>query len=389
MVSTRRKREASDSPEGESSSTMSRSEWAGEADGNEEDSPIIHNQPTVPATTMTKTSARPTKKARKGSKPKSFMDLPRELRDQIYREILTHPGPVEIQQPKFHLAVRAVPAMSVAILRTTKKIYEEALSIMFSENYFVLDLNMITAIDWLGSLPTARLSNFVTEIGLSKAIMTGYLRLELGLFDSSKLRQDFIRKLVYELNIKTINIEVPDQYKPDPRAAAAAAANPGGNPLLAFRSRSDYSWSFTKELLDVLLDRGFTTLRLNYASPHPSKDPHDLVKLYALARVLYKDDEFDVETAVKRTEMAREAGRRPEFADRAAVERYVRYNRRMRDVAAKYDTTQRPWEKNGTAVIVRAWDDVVGGERNSEGLFEMRRLVKEASENLPREGWFD
>jgi hypothetical protein len=314
------------------------------------------------------------------------MDLPRELRDQIYREMLARPGPIEIQQPKFHLAVRAVPSLSVAILRTTRQIYEEALRIMYSENYFVLDLNMITAIDWLGSLPTTRISGFVSEIGLSKAIMTGYLRLELGLFDSSKLRQDFIKKLVYELNIKTVNIDVPDQYKPDPRATAVAI--PGGNPLPIFRTRSDYSWSFTKELLDVLLDRGFTTLRLLYESPHPSMEPHDLVKLYALARILYKDDEFDVETAIKRTEMAREAGRRSEFADRAAVEKYVRSNRRMRELAVKYDSVNRAWE-NGTAVVVKSWDDVAEREKNSEGLLEMRKLVKEAASDLPREGWFD
>jgi hypothetical protein len=316
------------------------------------------------------------------------MDLPRELRDQIYREMLTHPGPIEIQQPKFHLAVRAVPSVSVAILRTTKQIYNEALRIMFSENYFILDLNMITAIDWLGSLPTARISGFVTEIGLSKAIMTGYLRLELGLFDSSKLRQDFIKKLVYELNIKTINIEVPDQYKPDPRANAAAAAIPGMNPLTQFRSRSDYSWSFTKELLDVLLDRGFSTLRLIYESPHPSTEAQDLVKLYALARILYKDDEFDVETAIKRTEMAREAGRRSEFSDRAAVEKFVRSNRRMRELAVKYDIPGRAWEA-GTAVIVKSWENISNNSINSEGLYEMKKLVKEAAGDLPREGWFD
>lgn len=318
------------------------------------------------------------------------MDLPRELRDQIYRETVTHASPIKVQQPKFHMAVRAVPSLSITILRTTKQIYEEALRIMFTENYFILDLNMITAIDWLGSLPTSKISSLVTEIGLSKAIMTGYLRLELGLFDSSKLRQVFIKKLVYELNIKTISIEVPDQYKPDPRAASAANAGVVLLPtpqLLAFRSRSDYSWSFTKELLDVLLDRGFETLRLLYTSPHPSNEPHDLVKLYALARIIYKDDEFDVETAVKRAEMAREGGRRPEFADRAAVEKHVRANRRMRDVAAKYESSHHAWEN--TAVVVRSWDDVKGGEKNNEGFVEMRKLVSDAAGELPRDAWYD
>jgi hypothetical protein len=294
-----------------------------------------------------------------------------------------------IQQPKFHLAVRSVPPLSVAILRTTKQIYDEALRIMYSENYFVLDLNMITAIDWLASLPTAKISGFVNEIGLSKAIMTGYLRLELGLFDSTKLRQDFIKKLVYDLNITTLNIEVPDQYKPNPSAATTAGI-PGGNPLAAFsfRSRSEYSWSFSKELIDVLLEGGFTTLRLTYESPHPSTEPQDLVKLHALARLLYTDDEFEVESSIKRIEMAREAGRRLEFKDRAAVEKHVRSRRKMRNFAVKYDTLK-AWE-NGTVVCVRSSDDVAKSKEDTAGFMEMKKLVKEAAAgDLPREGWFD
>jgi hypothetical protein len=375
MVSTRRNRQPSPSPErSDSSSTTAMS------------------SPLTPDVVLSKHVATPSKASRKVKKegPKSFMDLPRELRDQIYREMLAHAGPVKIQQPKFHLAVRSVPSLSVAILRTTKQIYEEALRIMFSDNHFVLDLNMITAIDWLASLPTIKISGFVNEIGLSKAIMTGYLRLELGLFDSTRLRQDFIKKLVYDLNIKTINIEVPDQYKPSPSAATAAGI-PGGNPLAAFsfRSRHDYSWSLTRELLDVLLEGGFKTLRLNYESPHPSTEPQDLVKLHALARLLYLDDEFEVESSIKRIEMARVAGRREEFKDKAEVEKHVRSKRNMRDFTVKYDSLRRGWEKGNAVVVRMSGEDDAKGGKDADGFMEMRKLVREAAGDLPREGWFE
>jgi hypothetical protein len=300
---------------------------------------------------------------------------------------LVHRGIVAIQQPKFHLAVRSRPSLPVAILRTTKQVYEEALQVLFSENHFILDLNMITAIDWLASLPIGRITGFVSEIGLSKAIMTGYLRLELGLFDSSRLRQDFIKKLVYDMNVKAISIEVPDQYAPVPSVPTGGQQANGGNPLAAFsfRSRHDYSWSLTRELLDTLLEGGFSTLHLNYASPHPSAEQKDLIKLHALSRLLYLDDEFEVESSIKRIEMARVAGRRDEFKDKADVEKYVRSRRNMRDFGVKYDAVKGWWGR-GTAVVVKR--SAQGGDgKGSEGFVEMRKLIRDAAGELPKDPW--
>ena len=314
-----------------------------------------------------------------------FLSLPRELRDQIYRELLVHDSSIAIRQPKFHLPVLAHPSMPLAFARTNHQVHREATQIFISENSFVLDLNILTAIDFLAAMPTSQAMHF-NSITLGKSIMSGYVRYELGMFDSSRLRTDLVKKLVYDFNLKSITIEVPDEHNPAAQAngngagGGGGAGAGGGNAnawfnLSTFHPRHDYSWSLMRELIDVLLESGFQTLRLLYATPlHHDivNDPKTLLRLYAVSRILYMDDEFEVETQVKRIEMARLAGRRDEFADKKAVERYVRSRRQMRRFEVGKGQL-RPWE-TGSAVLIRRLGAKV--EKGEEKMWDVKDLIQ-------------
>ncbi|KIW02609.1 uncharacterized protein PV09_06057 [Verruconis gallopava] len=301
--------------------------------------------------------------ARPSSVP--FLDVPRELRDQIYREIYVHDGAISIRQPKFHLPVRAHPGKPMALMRTHRQIYEEAMAIYIGHNDFILDLNILTAIDFLAAMPQ-KISQHFTNITLGKSIMSGYVRYELGMFDSSRLRTDLVKRLVYDWNLKTISIEVPDEHNPNPftiginnqghhGANGVAPAGVFFN-LSTFHPRHDYSWSLMRELVDVLLESGFDNLRLIYNTPLPphlnvDSDPKKLLNLYALARILYLDDEYEVETQIKRIEAARAAGRRNEFPNKMAVERFVRERRTIRKFAVGVGL-KKDWEE-GSVIVIR------------------------------------
>jgi hypothetical protein len=332
-----------------------------------------------------------------GNKAKPFLELPRELRDQIYRELYVHSSAIAIRQPKFHLPVLAHLGKPLALSRTNKQIYEEVTAIFIGENDFILDLNILTAIDFLSAMPPS-VSKHFTSITLGKTIMSGYVRYELGMFDSSRLRTDLIKRLVYEWNLKTISIEVPDEHNPNVTtingangavaiggAPAAGVANNWFN-LSTFHPRHDYSWSLMRELVDVLIESGFQKLRLVYNTAlADTSDPKKLLNLYAVSRILYLDDEFEVETQVKRIEMARQAGRRDEFASKLEVEKYVRARRQIRQFCVGYGK-RRGWE-NGSVIAIRKAEAVDEKERRKEGLWEVGELLKMpgAAENISRE----
>ena len=312
-----------------------------------------------------------------------FLSLPRELRDQIYRELYVHDDAIAIRQPKFHMPVRAHPSVPLALTRTNQQIYREAMEIFISENSFVLDLNILTAIDFLAAMPTALAVHF-NSMTLGKGIMSGYVRYELGMFDSSRLRSDLVKRLVYDFNLKSISIEVPDEHNPNAQnngngagGTVAGAGNANPNTWFQFPSfhpRHDYSWSLMRELIDVLLESGFQTLRLVYATPFHHdivNDPKSLLKLYAVSRILYMDDEFEVETQVKRIEMARLAGRRDEFEDKKAVEKYVRSRRSMRKFEVG-KASLRPWE-SGSAVMIRRLGGK--GDKGEEKMWDVKELM--------------
>jgi hypothetical protein len=311
---------------------------------------------------------------------KPFLGLPRELRDQIYRELYVHPTAISIQQPKFHLPVLAHLRKPLALSRTNKQIYSEVMAIFIGENAFILDLNILTAIDFLAAMP-ADLSKHFSSFTLGKAIMSGYVRYELGMFDSSRLRTDLVKRLVYEWNLKSISIEVPDEHNPNAtvngaNGNGANGAGVGNNwfNLSTFQPRNDYSCSLMRELVDTLLESGFETLRLVYANPLPettTSDPKNLLNLYAVSRILHLDDEFEVETKVKRIEMARLAGRRAEFENKAAVEKHVRARRQTRQFCVGVGK-KRSWETGSVVVIRRPGKGVGGGE---EGLWDVGRLM--------------
>jgi hypothetical protein len=66
-----------------------------------------------------------------------FLALPRELRDQIYAELLVYDGAAYIKQPKFNFAVKSIPTFPLAITRVCKQLQEECLDVFYTENNFV------------------------------------------------------------------------------------------------------------------------------------------------------------------------------------------------------------------------------------------------------------
>lgn len=73
------------------------------------------------------------------------------------------------------------------------------------EIYLSVGLNILMAINWLASVPQT-LSQSFTSITLGKTIMMDYVHYNLGVFDWSCLRGDFIKDLVYDLILKTISL---------------------------------------------------------------------------------------------------------------------------------------------------------------------------------------
>ena len=77
--------------------------------------------------------------------PKSFLNLPLEIRRLIYRELLVLPSPVVLGHFPASLAIRCYiylggPWADIkpcgAIIRVCKQVHEEALDVFFSENVF-------------------------------------------------------------------------------------------------------------------------------------------------------------------------------------------------------------------------------------------------------------
>jgi hypothetical protein len=280
--------------------------------------------------------------------------------------------------------------MPLAFARANKQVYAEAMDVFTVENDFVLDLNILTAIDFLSATPAA-VSTKLHSITLGKAIMSGYVRYELGMFDSSRLRTDLVKRLVYDFNLQTITIEVPDEHNPNAQnngnnAGAAAGAAAGLAPtwfnLSTFHPRNDYSWALMKELVDVLLESGFESLRLLYNTPIHydfEAQPEKLLNLYAMSRILYLDDEFEVETQVKRIEQARLAGRRNEFRDRKAVEQHVRRNRAMRQFRLG-PGKRKAWESGNVIEMRKIVEARLPGMlaspvKDADGLGETKQLM--------------
>ncbi|KAF2420155.1 hypothetical protein EJ08DRAFT_31721 [Tothia fuscella] len=252
----------------------------------------------------------------------SYLSLPRELRDQTYGYILTQPSPIYIQQPFFNRAVKSIPSIQgISILCANKQINTEASKVFYSTNNFILNLNILTAYDWVSSLPSS-VKGQINAITLSGATMTGYVRYDLGLYDSSRLRTTFVNKLVYDLSISSITLEVPEEPAYATRTGGAANTSLGNmQNFLAFSSsRTDFSWALCREFVEVLLSGGADSLRLLYPSHHKIQTVEAAMKLTAVGKFMYTDDEFEVDAAVKRLDMARLAGKRSEFKNKDDVE---------------------------------------------------------------------
>jgi hypothetical protein len=275
----------------------------------------------------------------------SFMTLPREMRDLIYGHLLVGNKAIKIRQPGFSVGVKSSPTFPVAsVACICKQVAEECLPIFYGQNAFRLDLNILTAIDWLKTLPTAIIKGQMKSITLAKTIMTGFVRHEYGLYDSARLRNELVKKLIYELDIDTINLEVPDETPP-----TNTAANPF-NTLMHYHPSREYSWALMREFCDTLLSGGGDRLRLCYPISLADTSPEKLYKLNAVSKLLYMDDDFEISAVVKRIDTAREHGKRPEFNSRADVEKYVRGRRAKRKFVLDAEGAKR-FEK-GTAIVI-------------------------------------
>jgi hypothetical protein len=134
--------------------------------------------------------------------------------------------------------------------------------------------------------------------------------------------------------------------------------------FLSFNPPTDYSWSLCREFVEVLLSGGATSLRLCYPTLHASETLATALKLSAVSKFLYLDDEFEVDSNIKRHEQARIAGKRPEFKSKDDVERWVRARRAKRSFGVRYVSRKR-WEKGSVVEIVRPSE---ADERVVEGL---------------------
>jgi hypothetical protein len=307
----------------------------------------------------------------------TFMTLPRELRDQIYGVLFIHNKAIKVHQTSFSVGVKSKPTFPiVALSRTCKQVAEECLRIFYGQNTFRLDLNILTAIDWLKTVPITTIKGRMKSITLAKTIMTGYVRIEYGLYDSSRLRNELVRGLIYDFDIATINLEVPDETPP------ANTANNPFNTLLHYHPSREYSWSLTREFCDTLLAGGAEELRLCYPITLPSTMHSDLIKLNAVSKLLYMDDDFEISAIVKRLDTAREHGRRKEFTSKADIERYVRERRAVRRFELRAEAA-RGFEK-GTAVVITRPSGRRGeqDEFMDEGLGMGRRQRRELSRDL-------
>jgi hypothetical protein len=311
--------------------------------------------------------------------PKSrvtFLTIPREMRDLIYGHLLISNRAVKVRQPGFSVGVKSSPTFPIASLaRVCKQVAEECLPIFYSQNVFRLDLNILTAVDWLKTLPTAIIKGRMKSITLAKTIMTGFVRHEYGLYDSARLRNELVKKLIYELDIDTINLEVPDETPP-----SSTATNPF-NTLMHYHPSREYSWALTREFCDTLLSGGGDELRLCYPIALAETSPEKLYKLNAVSKLLYMDDDFEISAAVKRIDTAREHGKRPEFKSKADVENYVR-GRRAKRKFALYAEGARRFEK-GTAIVISR--PMRLGREGDDGAAEALGLGRRQRRDLGRE----
>ena len=75
----------------------------------------------------------------------SLLDLPHDIRQLIYKDLLVQKAPLDVPKPKFH----------PAILRTNKKIYKEAHEVLYEQNTFTISLSVVDG------EPRARFMNFI------------------------------------------------------------------------------------------------------------------------------------------------------------------------------------------------------------------------------------
>jgi len=87
------------------------------------------------------------------SKPKTFTDLPRELRDQIYHEIAAVRGHIELScalESRGFPVRTPVPRDVLALAKVSSQIRNEALQCFFSTNTFMIKHDQGIPFTWEG-----------------------------------------------------------------------------------------------------------------------------------------------------------------------------------------------------------------------------------------------
>lgn len=281
----------------------------------------------------------------------SFLSLlPPELRDQVYRDLLTSKGSITISQSGRHRPALAAPLMPLAIMRTNKKTRNEAMGVYVTQNKFVIDLSIETANDFLSGLPPTFVQQ-CTSLTLGRAMMSGF-------FWSSP-RDAFVQTLFYKLKLKTLSIQVPDDDF----------------------GTGDYCWLLLRELVEFFfLEGNMEELRLVYPNSvrqDIASSPKTLLELFAIKNILYLDQDYDASRRVERIDKARVSGQRAQFKDKHAIEAFVRSQRTVRNFAVGLRTKE-GGDGLGTEIRVRRND--VQQSKSAAPMFDVRELVLQGLE---------
>lgn len=128
--------------------------------------------------------------------PLTFLDLPGEIRNQIYKDLLLLPPP---STPR----VLGDPPLYPQILKVCRKVHEEAMTILYSGNTFLAHPNLLT------DLPRLRLYyDTISDRRLIDLISRYHIRVRLECdtnFSASKAQQAFTG--VEELTIEVFQTQ--------------------------------------------------------------------------------------------------------------------------------------------------------------------------------------
>lgn len=133
------------------------------------------------------------------SRPKGFLDLPRELRDEIFEYIIVKPTNTITMLENHNCFQNEVSAAQPAISRVNKQIRAESLPMFYKRNLFLAELtnfmDLLTAKNWLEAIGNLNAGH------LRRLALRGWTKVAFG-------RQKCRLWISCELNLKDGTLEV-------------------------------------------------------------------------------------------------------------------------------------------------------------------------------------